>query len=313
MQKSKSPIDLSVFLKQNSYPGRGIIVGLTPNARHAVIAYFIMGRSELSRQRVFVANSNDIVIHALEKNHSEGYPNSSTNKAVLSSSKTALSTTLSAQDKSLIIYSPIRTFLTKHSALVSDMPSECSDILNTSVIANGDHADTIIDFLQVGKTFEEALQTRTYEPDYPHYTPRISAVLFVKQDACKYTLSILKKSYTENYDEQTYKEQSSVVQSANAQFTNSQSDCERNFFYYENALAGFGHFIHTYSNSLSSTVLKSFSGSPHIVVTHNDIDEFTNTLWQNLNSENKVALFVRYISLVDGSFSSKIINKWCKA
>ncbi len=232
---------ISELLKNNAYPGRGIIIGKSADGKHAVAAYFIMGRSENSRNRVFIENDDGIRTQAFDPS-----------KLV---------------DPSLIIYAPVR-------------------VLNgQTIVTNGDQTDTIYDYLKEGKTFEEALRTRKFEPDEPNWTPRISGIMNICSGEYAYKLSILK--------------------SANG---NGES-CERFFYEYSQPVAGEGRFIHTYR--CDGNPIPSFEGEPELVSVSDDIDEYTNTIWQNLNEANKVSLFVRYISLEDGKTETRIINKNC--
>lgn len=223
-------------LSENTYPGRGIILGKSADGKKAVIAYFIMGRSENSRNRVFVETSDGIRTQAFDES-----------KLV---------------DPSLIIYAPVRK--------VGDV----------TVVTNGDQTDTVRDFLNDGKTFEDALRTRTFEPDEPNFTPRISGVVFPNGD---YKLSILK--------------------SANG----NPASAQRYFYEYSDTLAGFGHFIHTYK--CDGNPIPSFEGEPELVEIGNDIDAFTSTVWESLNEDNKVSLFTRFIDIESGEFQTRIINK----
>ena len=226
------------LIKDNSYVGRGIIAGLTPSGDKAVTAYFIMGRSENSRNRVFIENGDEVIIHPYDASKVE--------------------------DPSLIIYSPIRK------------------IDNKLIVTNGDQTDTIYDFIADGKTFEDALKTRCFEPDAPNFTPRISCVL--------------------NFDEKyTYK--MSILKSADAEG----SECNRYTFSY-NSLAGLGHFIHTYNHD--GNPIPTFTGEPERVAVKEDIDEFTNEIWNNLNADNKISLYVRYIDLKTGEKINRMINKY---
>ena len=228
-------LQLTELLQQNSYPGRGIVLGKSADGEHMVIAYFIMGRSENSRNRVFVVENDGIKTQAFDPS-----------KLV---------------DPSLIIYSPVRV------------------IDGKTIVTNGDQTDTVYDFIAKGDTFENALQTRTFEPDAPNYTPRISGIV----DGDHYTLSILK--------------------SANG---NPNSTC-RYFFDYQAPLAGEGHFIHTYK--CDGNPLPSFEGEPKLVAIPDDMEAFAQMLWESLNEDNKVSLFVRYIDIATGTYETKIINK----
>lgn len=225
----------------NAYPGRGIVVGKTPDGTHAVIAYFIMGRSENSRNRVFVEDGDGIRTQAFDPSR--------------------------LSDPSLIIYAPVR-------------------VLNrNTIVTNGDQTDTVYDLMSRGETFEQALRTREFEPDGPNYTPRISAVLRVENGSFDYSMSILKSN------------------------NGNPGCCNRYTFDYENPAAGEAHFIHTYL--CDGNPLPSFEGEPKLVDVSDDMDEFGDTIWNSLNGDNKVSLFVRYINIADGSCRSRIYNKNC--
>ena len=225
--------NLKDYLSSNAYPGRGIIIGRTPNGS-AAVAYFIMGRSVNSRNRVFVADGDGIRTEAKDPSK--------------------------LSDPSLIIYSPVRVFGDK------------------LIVTNGDQTDTVFDFLSEGKTFEQALDTRCYEPDEPNFTPRISGML--SETDGSYKLSILRCK---------------------------NGECERVYRDYE-AVAGRGHIIHTYDSDGSP--IPSFSGDPVEVEIPESIEDFTSILWENLNEDNKVSLFVRYISSKNAIGETKIINKY---
>ena len=229
--------DLYALVKNNAYPGRGIVLGRTE--KHAVIAYFIMGRSENSRNRVFVPFEGGIRTEAFDP-------------AKLS-------------DPSLIIYAPVRL------------------LDNQTVVTNGDQTDTIIEYFKCSGTFEQALRTRTFEPDAPNYTPRISGVIMVKDGACEYQLSILKSDH------------------GNA------DSVQRFFFEYPVPVIGQGHFIHTYR--CDGSPIPSFEGEPVCVGIPEGIEIFSQSLWDNLNTDHKVSLFVRYIPLEGGEVQTLIYNK----
>ncbi len=233
-------VNIKSELEGNTYPGRGIILGMTPDGAKAAIAYFIMGRSENSRNRVFVEDGAGIRTQAFDP-------------AKLS-------------DPSLIIYSPVRV-LDEH-----------------TVVTNGDQTDTVYDFMADGKTFEEALRTRTFEPDSPNYTPRISGIVTLSEEAFSYKLSILKSN-------------------------NGNPDSVQRFFYeYAQPVAGEGHFIHTYA--CDGNPIPSYEGDPQgVVIEENDLDAFTKTVWEGLNADNKVSLFTRFIDLKTGKTESRIMNK----
>ena len=228
-------LQLTQELQQNSYPGRGIVIGKSADGKQMVIAYFIMGRSENSRNRVFVEENGGIKTQAFEP--------------------------AKLIDPSLIIYSPVRV------------------INGKTIVTNGDQTDTIYDFIAKGDTFENALQTRTFEPDAPNFTPRISGIV----EGDRYTLSILK--------------------SADG---NPNAVC-RYFFDYQSPLAGQGHFIHTYR--CDGNPIPSFEGEPKKVAIEGDIDAFTEAVWTSLNADNKVSLFTRYIDLATGDTQTRICNK----
>ncbi len=232
-------LSLARELSENAYPGRGIVIGKSADARAAVIAYFIMGRSTNSRNRVFVTEGDGI--------------------------RTQCHDPAKMQDPSLVIYAPVRV------------------LGHRTIVTNGDQTDTIYDGLKGGLTFEQALRSREFEPDGPNYTPRISGLVSVADGNFNYFLSIL-KSNNGNPDA-----------------------CHRFTFSYENPAAGQGHFIHTYMHD--GNPLPSFQGEPKPVELSGSIDEFTGQLWESLNEENKVSLFVRYIYLSDRSFETRIMNK----
>ena len=226
-------------LSENAYPGRGIVVGVTPDGKHAVTAYFIMGRSTNSRNRVFVEEGEGIRTEAFDPSKLE--------------------------DPSLIIYAPVRVLGSK------------------TIVTNGDQTDTIYEGMSKGETFEQSLRCREFEPDGPNYTPRISAVMHLENGKFAYEMSILKSN---NGDP---------------------SSCQRFTYSYENPKAGEGHFIHTYMHD--GNPLPSYEGEPTSVSIENDIQAFSKLLWENLNEENKVSLFVRYIEIGTGKYDTVIINK----
>ena len=221
-------------LYQNSYPGRGIIIGETADGKNAVIAYFIMGRSVNSRNRVFIEDGQGIKTKAFDESK--------------------------MSDPSLIIYSPVRV------------------LKDITVVTNGDQTDTVYDFLKEGKSFEDALRTREYEPDEPNYTPRISGIADFS-DGFSYKLSILKYN---------------------------NGSCQRNFYEYEKATAGTGHLIHTYK--ADGNPIPTFEGEPKTVKISGSIDDFAKELWESLDRDNRVSLFVRYVDLTDKSADTRIIN-----
>lgn len=232
-------LSLEQELKANPYPGRGIVIGVTSDGRYAVTAYFIMGRSENSRNRVFVTDGEGIRTQAYDAS-----------KLV---------------DPSLIIYAPVRV------------------LGNHTIVTNGDQTDTVYNLMGEGKTFEESLRTREFEPDAPNYTPRISGILHVENGSFDYAMSIL-KSDNGNPDA-----------------------CNRYTFAYSAPVAGEGRFIHTYQKN--ENPLPSFEGEPRLVDIADDIDEFTGMVWNALNEDNKVSLFVRYIDIATGRYRTSIVNK----
>ena len=226
-------------LSSNSYPGRGILIGRSQDGTKAVAAYFIMGRSQNSRNRIFVEDGDGIRTQAFDPSKLE--------------------------DPSLIIYAPVRV------------------LGNKTIVTNGDQTDTIYEGMDCQMTFEQSLRARTFEPDAPNYTPRISGILHLEGGHFNYALSILKSSHGDP------------------------SSCHRYTFAYENPKAGEGHFIHTYMHD--GNPLPSFEGEPKLVSVPDDLDAFTDLLWTSLNEENKVSLFVRYIHIADGTWKTKIVNK----
>ena len=231
--------DLAKELKENAYPGRGIVIGKSADGKHAVTAYFIMGRSENSRNRVFVEDGQGIRTQAFD-------PSKLT-------------------DPSLIIYAPVRV------------------LGNKTIVTNGDQTDTIYEGMDQGLTFEQSLRSREFEPDGPNYTPRISGIMKIEDGTYNYAMSILKSN------------------------NGNPEACNRYTFAYENPVAGEGHFIHTYMHD--GNPLPSFEGEPKLVEIPNDMEAFTNMLWESLNDENKVSLFVRYIDIATGEYKTTIINK----
>ena len=232
-------ISLQKELRENSYPGRGIVIGRSQDSTKAVAAYFIMGRSENSRNRVFVEDGEGIRTQAFDP--------------------------AKLTDPSLIIYAPVRV------------------LGNKTIVTNGDQTDTIYEGMDHQLTFEQSLRSREFEPDAPNYTPRISGILHIENNRFSYAMSILKSNQ------------------------GNPAACNRYTFAYENCVAGEGHFIHTYR--CDGNPLPSFEGEPKLVAVPNNIDEFASELWENLNEENKVSLFVRYINIADGSYETRIINK----
>lgn len=226
------------YLKENEYPGRGIMLGLTEDGKNAVAAYFIMGRSVNSRNRIFVEEGEGIRTQA--------------HKPELLS------------DPSLIIYAPVRV------------------LGDTTIVTNGDQTDTIYDGLEKGLTFEQSLRCREFEPDAPNYTPRISGIQTLKDGKYSFAMSILKSN-------------------------SDASGCDRYTYTYENPIAGQGRLIHTYMGD--GNPLPSYEGEPLLTTISGNIDELTENLWNALNADNKVSLFVRYMNIADGTYETRIINR----
>ena len=226
------------LLSSNTYPGRGIIIGKSADGENAMIAYFIMGRSENSRNRIFERFDGGMRTKAFDESKLE--------------------------DPSLIIYNP---FLERE---------------KTDIITNGDQTDTVYDFIESGKSFEDALMTREFEPDRPNYTPRISGIIYYGDKDFNYSLSILKSA---DGDPEV---------------------CNRYFYRYD-PRAGIGHFIHTYE--CDGNPIPSFYGEPEMVTLPNTAEELADVVWNNLNNDNKVSLFVRSIPLNGGDPTEIIINK----
>ena len=230
--------DLSTLLSENTYPGRGIVIGKSADGKNALIAYFIMGRSENSRNRIFEAFEGGMRTRAFEESK--------------------------LTDPSLIIYNPYLC------------------LGGTDIVTNGDQTNTVYDFLKIGRSFEDALTTREFEPDHPNYTPRISGMVTYAEGDFAYKMSILK---SRNGDP---------------------SVCER-FFYHYLPVAGIGHFIHTYK--CDGNPIPSFYGEPEEVTLPNTAEELADLVWSNLNEDNKVSLFVRSVPLAGGKPTDIIINK----
>ncbi len=231
-----NPID--ELIAGNSYVGRGIVLGKTPDGKKACSAYFIMGRSANSRNRVFVEREGALFTEPFDASKVE--------------------------DPSLIIYAAVRS----HE--------------NKLIVTNGDQTDTIYEGIKAGKSFSQSLMVREFEPDAPNFTPRISGMITFEEKDFTYEMSILK--------------------SADAEGT----ACNRYTFSYP-ALAGLGHFIHTYI--CDGNPIPTFCGEPERVATSNDIDEFTEKLWNALDADNKISLYVKYTDLADGSTETRMINK----
>jgi IMP cyclohydrolase len=232
-------LDISKELAGNGYPGRGIVLGRSADGLKAVVAYFIMGRSVNSRNRVFVEEGDGIRTQAFDPSK--------------------------LSDPSLIIYAPVRV------------------LGKRTIVTNGDQTDTVYEGLSKGLSFSQSLESRTFEPDGPNFTPRISGLLEVEDGKMGYALSILKSNKGDP------------------------SSTQRFTFSYENPKAGEGHFIHTYEQD--GDPLPSFVGEPKCVGVLDDIDGYTELIWRSLNEENKVSLFVRFIDLESGQWETRIVNK----
>lgn len=227
-------------LNSLAYHGRGIIIGKSADGEKVITAYFIMGRSENSRNRVFVEDGNGIRTKAFDES-----------KMV---------------DPHLIIYAPVKV------------------LGNKTIVTNGDQTDTIYDLMDKQMTFEQALRTREFEDDKPNFTPRISGIIHLENDEMNFALSIIKSAEGDD------------------------SSCERFTYAYSSPLAGKAKFIHTYS--AEGNPLPSFEGEPKTLILPDcGIDEMTDLIWNNLNEDNKVSLFVRYIDIKTGKFDSRIVNK----
>ena len=230
---------LAKELSTNEYPGRGIVIGKSEDGKYAVTAYFIMGRSENSRNRIFVTDGDGIRTQAFDPSK--------------------------MKDPSLIIYAPVRV------------------LGNKTIVTNGDQTDTVFTGMDKQQTFEQSLRSRKFEPDSPNFTPRISGVMHIENGTYNFALSILK---SDNGHEES---------------------CNRFTFAYENPQNGMGRFIHTYMGN--GNPLPSFEGEPTLVDVKGNIDEFTKTVWDSLNADNKVSLFVRFIDIATGKAESRIVNK----
>jgi IMP cyclohydrolase len=234
-----SYLSLEQELSSSTYPGRGIVIGKSEDGKYAVAAYFIMGRSANSRNRVFTEDGEGIRTQAFDPSKVE--------------------------DPSLIIYAPVRV-------------RGCD-----TIVTNGDQTDTIYEEMEKGRTFEESLRGRTYEPDGPNWTPRISGLMHIENGTYRYAMSILKR------------EPGDIDQT------------DRFTFDYSDAAPGTGHFIHTYMSD--GDPLPSFEGEPAPVDIKGDIDAFTDLVWNSLNGDNKVSLFVRFIRIETGTYETRIVNK----
>ncbi len=230
--------DIAELIKDNSYVGRGIVIGKTADGKKAATAYFIMGRSENSRNRIFTEKNGEVFTEPFDASK--------------------------VQDPSLIIYAAIRSFE------------------NKLIVTNGNQTDTIYDSLANGGCFCKALKTREFEPDAPNFTPRISGMLTFADGDFTYKMSILKSIDADG------------------------SDCARYTFDYP-SVAGLGHFIHTYV--CDGNPIPTFQGEPERVAIDNDIDAFTDKLWNALDANNKISLYVRYVDLATGEAENRLINK----
>lgn len=230
--------DIGELIKDNSYVGRGIVIGKTADGKKAAVAYFIMGRSANSRNRIFVERDGALYTEPFDASKVE--------------------------DPSLIIYAAVRR------------------LDNMLIVTNGDQTDTIYDGIKAGKSFSTSLISREFEPDKPNFTPRISGILYFDGKDFSYDMSILKSADEEG------------------------SQCNRYTFSYA-SIAGLGHFIHTYV--CDGSPIPTFQGEPERVAIPNDIDCFTKTLWESLDENNKISLYVDYIDLETGKEDSRLINK----
>lgn len=227
-------------LNSLAYHGRGIIIGKSADSNKAITAYFIMGRSVNSRNRVFVAEGDAMRTKAFDES-----------KMV---------------DPHLIIYYPVRV------------------LDNKTIVTNGDQTDTIYQLMDKQMTFEQALRTREFEDDNPNFTPRISGIIHRDNGEMNFAMSILKSAEGDD------------------------SSCERFTYTYSNPIPGRAKFIHTYNGD--GNPLPSFEGEPKtLVLPDTDIDSLTDLIWSNLNEDNKVSLFVRYIDIVSGESETRIVNK----
>ena len=226
------------LLKDNPYPGRGIIIGKTPDGTSAVMAYFIMGRSDNSRNRIFIEKNGEVFTEPYDAEK--------------------------VQDPSLIIYAAVRSFE------------------NHLIVTNGNQTDTVVEGLQAGKNFSEALESREFEPDSPNFTPRISGMLTFGENDFTYQMSILKSADAEG------------------------SACNR-FTYSYAPKNGLGHFIHHYV--CDGNPIPTFQGEPERIAICDDISEMTERIWNALNEENKISLYVRYTDLKTGDTEDRLVNK----
>ena len=227
-------------LRNSRYPGRGIIIGQTPDARHLVQVYWIMGRSAGSRNRVFVAENDTVRTRAFDES--------------------------ALENPVLVVYRPVRVLSACH------------------IVSNGDQTDTIFDAIQTGGTFESAMNTRTFEPDPPIFTPRIAGIVNLDDHGAAYRIAILK------------------ALAGNGEFT------ARQYFSYETAIPGFGHCITTYRDDGDPP--PAFSGEPYAVQLHNRIETTRDFYWDALNRENRVSMLVKFIQVASGITDLRIVNKY---
>ena len=229
------------LLEGNPYPGRGIVIGMTPDGKKAVTAYFIMGRSENSRNRIFAERAGAVYTEPFDP--------------------------AKVKDPSLIIYAAIR------------------ERENRLIVTNGDQTDTVYSALGQGLTFSQALERRAFEPDAPNYTPRISGMLTFGEESFRYEMSILKSADPEG------------------------SACNRYTYAYA-PIPGLGHFLHTYA--ADGNPLPTFQGEPERMAVCDDIDEMTNRIWNALNEDNRISLYVRFVDLQTGARTNRLINKYTR-
>ncbi len=237
-------------LKGNEYPGRGIVLGKSEDGKHAVAVYFIMGRSENSRNRIFIEEDGGLRTQAFDPSKLE--------------------------DPSLIIYWPVRVLKERGK--------------DTTIVTNGDQTDTIWEGLKNGSSFTRSLESRTFEPDAPNYTPRISGIQKIMEGNYSFSLSILKSD-----------------PAAGKLPKGKQPGTLRYTYDYASPVAGAGRFIHTYMGN--GNPLPSFEGEPELVSLKGDLDTLANSVWNSLNEENKISLYVRFTNIEDGSVRTKVINK----
>ncbi|MCL1964861.1 MAG: IMP cyclohydrolase [Firmicutes bacterium] len=230
---------LKAAVGRTSYPGRCVVIGMSPDGQYAVCAYSIMGRGVNSRNRVFVIDGQGLRTRAYDESK--------------------------LSDPSLVIYAPLRV-LGKH-----------------TIVTNGDQTDTIYDAMAAGGTFEDALRTRVYEPDAPHWTPRVSGLITLSDAGFSYKMSVLKRMRGEK------------------------DACLRSFYEVETPIAGMGHFLHTYAGD--GEPLPPFEGEPEAVTLAGGAEDVAREMWEGLNEENKVSLFVRFIRLADGETETRVVNK----